>query len=67
MGSPTDFPQSDQDDDSDGYPPDEMETKRIEEVSERLCSRLRRSFPSMRKPLCRLFANGRWRNENEGG
>lgn len=45
--------QSDQDDDSDEYPPDESQTKRIEEVSER-CLRFwsRRSFtlfPSMRK------------------
>lgn len=33
MDASMDSQQSDQDDDSDGYPPDEMETKRIEEVS----------------------------------
>ena len=32
--------QSDQDDDSDEYHPDEMETRRIEEVSEGICSLL---------------------------
>ena len=33
VDGPMDSPQSDQDDDSDEYPADEMETKRIEEVS----------------------------------
>lgn len=65
--------QTDQEDDeSDEYPPDEAETKRIEEVSEHLrFSWLRHSstlFPSMRtRTPRRLFADGRWRNENEEG
>lgn len=36
VDSPIDSQQSDQDDDSDEYHPNEMETKRIEDVSERL-------------------------------
>jgi hypothetical protein len=38
VDGPTDPQQSDQGDDDDAYPPDELETKRIEEVSE--CLRL---------------------------
>ena len=42
-----DDPRSDQDDDDgDEYPPDEAETKRIEEVSGHSCFQSRRSFPS---------------------
>lgn len=66
--------QSDQDDDTDEYPPDEMEAKRIEEVSEgvfdfgplvHLPSSLqptKRTYSSFR-----LSANGKSRNENGGG
>ena len=52
MDASTDSQQSDQDDDSDGYPQDEMETKRIEEVSGHLrfwSRRLSAFFPSVRK------------------
>ena len=52
MDASMDSQQSDQDEDSDGYPPDEMETKRVEEVSGNLCSwsrRLSAFFPSVRK------------------
>lgn len=38
VDSPVESPQSDQDDDDGEYPPDEMETKRIEEVSEAVCN-----------------------------
>lgn len=50
MDASMDSQQSDQDDDSDGYPPDEMETKRIEEVSGHLRFWSRHSstfFPSV--------------------
>ena len=66
-------PQSDQDD-SDEYPPDEMETKRIEEVGGAICdfpSRLSSVLFFLQRTkkcnLCRLFVNGNRKNENEGG
>jgi len=52
MDASMDSQQSDHDDDSDGYPPDEMETKRIEDVSGHLCFQSRRSsafLPSVHK------------------
>lgn len=68
-----DSPQSDQDD-SDEYPPDEMETKRIEEVSGAICDFAPRRSPVLfslqctnKSNFCRLFVNGNRRNENEGG
>jgi hypothetical protein len=38
VDSSTEFQQGDQDDDDDEYPPDEMQTKRVEEVSEDVCN-----------------------------
>jgi len=52
MDASTDSQQSDQDDDSDGYPTDETETKRVEEVGGHLCfwsHRLSAFFQSVRK------------------
>ena len=46
VDDPVDDPRSDQDDDGDEYPPDEAETKRIEDVSGHSCFQSRRSFPS---------------------
>ena len=63
--------QNDQEDeDSDEYPPDGTETKRIEEVSGHLrflVLSLTHILPSTHTRIfCRLFVDGRWKNENEG-
>lgn len=66
--------QSGQDDDNDEYPPDEMEAKRIEEVSEGVfdfgpLAHPRSLLQPTKRTYCsfRLSANGKSRNESGGG
>jgi len=66
--------QSDQDDDTDEYPPDEMEAKRIEEVSEGVFDfGPLVHLPSFLQPTKRTYSsfrlsvNGKSRNESGGG
>ena len=74
VDSPIESRQSDQDDDSDECHPDEMETKRVEEVSERyfhffgsVTHRLVFLFIVHNGSIARrLFVGGKWRNENGG-